>query len=252
MMILEGQKMKLIIVENYEKASVEASKVMLEQVRSNPKSHLGLATGSTPIRLYELMIADHKENKTTYRDIKTFNLDEYCGLQSTHPQSYHYFMNKHLFAELDIDVHNIYLPKGFGDIQENCHDYNALLAQNGLDLQLLGIGSNGHIGFNEPGTAFDSVTHYIELEESTRQDNAKLFFNGNIDEVPTHAITMGIQNILDAKKILLIACGESKAKPIKTLVEGQMNIDCPASALQNHKDVVVIIDKAAASLLTKK
>ncbi|MFV0396168.1 MAG: glucosamine-6-phosphate deaminase [Coprobacillaceae bacterium] len=244
--------MQLIIVENYEEASVEASKVMLEQVRSNPKSHLGLATGSTPIRLYELMIEDHKNNGTTYKDIKTFNLDEYYGLQSSHPQSYHYFMNENLFKGLDIDTHNIYLPKGFGDIQTNCDEYNTLLADNGVDLQLLGIGSNGHIGFNEPGTSFDSVTHYIELQESTRQDNARLFFDGKIDEVPTHAITMGIKNILDAKKILLIACGENKAKPIQTLVEGQMTTDCPASALQDHKDVVVIVDKAAASLLTKK
>jgi glucosamine-6-phosphate deaminase len=244
--------MEIIIVENYEEASKAASKVMLEQVLSNPKSHLGLATGSTPIRMYELMIEDHKKNGTSYKDIKTFNLDEYYGLESTHPQSYHYFMMKYLFNDIDIDVNNIHLPKGFGDIQKNCDDYNALLAENGVDLQLLGIGSNGHIGFNEPGTSFDSVTHNIELEESTRQDNARLFFDGNIDEVPTHAVTMGIKNILDAKKVLLMACGENKAQPIKTLVEGEMTTDCPASALQQHNNVVVIVDKAAASLLTKK
>lgn len=244
--------MQLIIVENYEEASVEASKVMLEQVRSNPKSHLGLATGSTPIRLYELMIEDHKTNGTTYKDIKTFNLDEYYGLESSHPQSYHYFMNTHLFKAVDIDPKNIQLPKGFGDVQTNCDEYNTLLATDGVDLQLLGIGSNGHIGFNEPGTSFDSVTHCIELEESTREDNAKLFFDGKLDEVPTHAVTMGIKNILDAKKVLLIACGENKAKPIQTLIEGKMTTDCPASALQQHDNVIVIVDKAAASLLTKK
>lgn len=244
--------MKLIIVEDYEEASVEASKVMLEQVKANPNSHLGLATGSTPIRLYELMIEDHKKNGTSYKDIKSFNLDEYYGLEASHPQSYHYFMDTHLFKDIDINPKNVHVPNGFGDIQKNCDDYNALLAKNGVDLQLLGIGSNGHIGFNEPGTSFDSVTHYIELKESTRQDNARLFFNGNIDEVPTHAITMGIKNILDAKKVLLIACGENKAQPIKVLVEGEMTTDTPASALQNHDDVIVIVDKAAASLLTKK
>lgn len=244
--------MKLIIVENYEEASVEAAKVMVEQVKTNPNSHLGLATGSTPIRLYELMIEDHKNNGTSYKDVKSFNLDEYYGLKATHPQSYHYFMDQHLFHGLDIDQNNVHVPNGFGDIQANCDDYNALLKENGVDLQLLGIGSNGHIGFNEPGTSFDSVTHHIELKESTRQDNARLFFDGKIEDVPTHAITMGIKNILDAKKVLLIACGENKADPVKVLVEGTMTTDTPASALQEHNDVIVIVDKAAASKLTKQ
>ncbi|OUP76971.1 glucosamine-6-phosphate deaminase [Erysipelatoclostridium sp. An173] len=243
--------MKVIIVENYEEASVEAAKVMLEVVKNNPTANLGLATGSTPIRLYELMIEDHKKNGTSYKDIKTFNLDEYFGLEPTHPQSYHYFMEQHLFKDIDINPENVHVPNGAGEIQKSCDDYNELLANNQLDIQLLGIGSNGHIGFNEPGTAFDSVTHMIELKESTRQDNARLFFNGNIDEVPTHAITMGISNILAAKKLLLVACGENKAVPIKVLVEGEKTVDVPASALQDHDDVTVIIDKAAASLLTK-
>lgn len=243
--------MKLIIVENYEEASIEAAKVMLEVVKNNPTANLGLATGSTPIRMYELMIEDHKKNGTSYKDIKSFNLDEYFGLEATHPQSYHYFMNKHLFSGIDINPENVHVPNGAGDIQVSCDDYNKLLAENPIDIQLLGIGSNGHIGFNEPGTSFDSVTHMIELKESTRQDNARLFFDGKIDEVPTHAITMGILNILQAKKVLLVACGENKAQPIKVLVEGEKTIDVPASALQDHNDVVVIVDKAAASLLTK-
>ena len=243
--------MKLIIVENYEEASIEAAKVMLEVVKNNPTANLGLATGSTPIRMYELMIEDHKKNGTSYKDIKSFNLDEYFGLEATHPQSYHYFMNKHLFSGIDINPENVHVPNGAGDIQVSCDDYNKLLAENPIDIQLLGIGSNGHIGFNEPGTSFDSVTHMIELKESTRQDNARLFFDGKIDEVPTHAITMGISNILQAKKVLLVACGENKAQPIKVLVEGEETTDVPASALQDHNDVVVIVDKAAASLLTK-
>ena len=243
--------MKLIIVENYEEASIEAAKVMLEVVKNNPTANLGLATGSTPIRMYELMIEDHKKNGTSYKDIKSFNLDEYFGLEATHPQSYHYFMNKHLFSGIDINPENVHVPNGAGDIQVSCDDYNKLLAENPIDIQLLGIGSNGHIGFNEPGTSFDSVTHMIELKESTRQDNARLFFDGKIDEVPTHAITMGILNILQAKKVLLVACGENKAQPIKVLVEGEKTTDVPESALQDHNDVVVIVDKAAASLLTK-
>ena len=243
--------MKLIIVENYEEASIEAAKVMLEVVKNNPTANLGLATGSTPIRMYELMIEDHKKNGTSYKDIKSFNLDEYFGLEATHPQSYHYFMNKHLFSGIDINPENVHVPNGAGDIQVSCDDYNKLLAENPIDIQLLGIGSNGHIGFNEPGTSFDSVTHMIELKESTRQDNARLFFDGKIDEVPTHAITMGISNILQAKKVLLVACGENKAQPIKVLVEGEKTTGVPASALQDHNDVVVIVDKAAASLLTK-
>ena len=160
-------------------------------------------------------------------------------------------MNKHLFSGIDIKSENVHVPNGAGEIQESCDDYNKLLAENPIDIQLLGIGSNGHIGFNEPGTSFDSVTHMIELKESTRQDNARLFFDGKIDDVPTHAITMGISNIMQAKKVLLVACGENKAEPIKVLVEGQKTTDVPASALQDHSDVVVIVDKAAASLLTK-
>lgn len=241
--------MKIIKVKNYDEASLEAFKIMKEQVVNNPSSHLGLATGSTPIKLYSYMIQDHKENGTSYKDIKSFNLDEYYGLDQTHDQSYYYFMMKNLFSGIDINKDNINVPKGSGDIQTNCNDYNEMLCNEGIDLQLLGIGSNGHIGFNEPGSSFDSVTHYIELEESTRQDNAKLFFNGNIDEVPTHAITMGIKNILDAKKILLIACGINKSDAIKILVDGDQSISCPASALQNHDNVILIIDEDAASKL---
>lgn len=243
--------MELIIVKDYEEASDLAFKHMVEVVKNNPCANLGLATGSTPIGLYKRMVEDHKVNGTSYKDIKTFNLDEYFGLDPQHDQSYFYFMNKHLFSGIDVDLANTHVPSGVGDIQENCDNYNQLLAENPIDIQLLGIGSNGHIGFNEPGTSFDSVTHMIELKESTRQDNARLFFDGKIDDVPTHAITMGISNIMQAKKVLLVACGENKAEPIKVLVEGQKTTDVPASALQDHSDVVVIVDKAAASLLTK-
>ena len=244
--------MKLIIVENYEEASIEAAKVMLEVVKNNPTANLGLATGSTPIRMYELMIEDHKKNGTSYKDIKSFNLDEYFGLEATHPQSYHYFMNKHLFSGIDINPENVHVPNGAGDIQVSCDDYNKLLAENPIDIQLLGIGSNGHIGFNEPGTDFNSKTHYVDLKESTIKDNARLFFNGDEDAVPKQAISMGIQNIMDAKSVVLIACGKNKENAVKGMIEGPVTPELPASVLQNHKDVTVIIDKAAAALLEKE
>jgi len=243
--------MEIIVVRNYEEASDKAFEIMKDIVVSNPKATLGLATGSTPLGLYQRMIKDCKENNTTYKEIKTFNLDEYFGLDSTHPQSYFTFMYENLFKDIDIDINNTHVPKGTGDIQANCDEYNQLLSENRVDIQLLGIGGNGHIGFNEPGTSFDSVTHYIELDQRTREDNARLFFDGNINEVPTDAITMGIKNILDAKKVLLIACGKNKADAIKEMIEDQPTTKLPASALKHHKDVIVIIDEEAASKLTK-
>ena len=241
--------MKLHIVENYEEASQLASQIMLDVIKNKPNAVLGLATGSTPIRLYELLVKDHQENKTSYKDVQTYNLDEYFGLDITHPQSYYHFMYEHLFQYLDIQKDNIHVPKGTGDIEENCKEYNEMLKRNPVDIQLLGIGSNGHIGFNEPGTSFDSMTHYIKLKESTRLDNARLFFDNNLDLVPTHSITMGIKNIMDAKTALLIACGENKAPAIKEIVEGRISTDCPATALLNHPDFILIIDKAAAKLI---
>lgn len=243
--------MKVIVVKDYEEASQKACEVMLEVIKHNPHANLGLATGSTPIRLYELMKEDHKNNGTSYKNIKTFNLDEYFGLAQSHPQSYHYFMCHHLFNGLDIDMNNVHVPKGQGNIDEECQAYNELLENNPIDIQLLGIGSNGHIGFNEPGTSFDSVTHKVQLKESTIQDNARLFFDGKIEDVPTQAVSMGIANIMKAKKVLLIACGENKAKAIKGMVDGKPTTDLPASALQNHPDCVVIVDEAAAKLLNK-
>lgn len=243
--------MKVIIVKDYEEASQKASEIMLEVVKGNPNANLGLATGSTPVRLYELMVEDHKKNGTSYKNIKSFNLDEYFGLDQSHPQSYHYFMCHHLFDYIDIDMNNVHVPKGQGDIDEECNAYNKLLKENPIDIQLLGIGSNGHIGFNEPGTPFDAVTHKVDLKQSTIEDNARLFFNGKIEDVPTQAVSMGIANIMEAKKVLLIACGEGKAKAIKGMVEEPKTTDLPASALQDHPDTILVVDEAAASLLTK-
>ena len=243
--------MKLIICENYEEASAEAAKVMLEIIKNKPNSNLGLATGSTPVKMYELMVEDHEKNGTSYKDIKSYNLDEYYGLEHTHPQSYYYFMQKHLFSKVDIKPENVHVPKGSGDIQASCDEYNKLLAENVIDIQLLGIGSNGHIGFNEPGTSFDAVTHVVDLKQSTIEDNARLFFDGKIEDVPKQAISMGISNIMKAKSVLLLACGKGKADAVKKMIEGPVTEELPASILQQHQDVTVILDKEAASLLTK-
>lgn len=243
--------MKLIICENYEEASAEAAKVMLEIVKNNPTANLGLATGSTPIKMYELMVEDYEKNGTSYKDIKSYNLDEYYGLENTHPQSYYYFMQKHLFSKIDIKSENVHVPSGAGDIQASCDEYNKMLDENSIDIQLLGIGSNGHIGFNEPGTSFDAVTHVVNLKQSTIEDNARLFFDGKIDDVPKQAVSMGISNIMNAKKVLLLAFGKGKAEAVKGMIEGPVTEELPASVLQKHKDVTVILDKEAASLLTK-
>ena len=244
--------MKVIIVENYEEASQEAAKIFINQVKEKPNSILGLATGSTPVRMYELLREDHEKNHTSYKDVKSYNLDEYFGLDASHPQSYHYFMYKNLFNGIDIKDENVHVPCGQGNIQENCDEYNKMLAENPIDIQLLGIGSNGHIGFNEPGTPFDSVTHKVDLKQSTIEDNARLFFDGKIEDVPTQAVSMGIANIMAAKKVLLIACGEGKAKAVYGMAEAPKTIDLPASALQDHPDCILIADEAAASLLKNK
>lgn len=243
--------MKLIICDSYEEGCLEGAKIILDVVKSNPKAVLGLATGSTPIGVYKEMVKDFKDNHTSYKDVISYNLDEYFGLEGTHPQSYRYFMEQHLFQYLDIDPANVHVPLGHGDIEKNADDYNAMLDKDVRDIQLLGIGSNGHIGFNEPGESFDSITHVVDLKESTIQDNAKLFFDGDIDAVPKKAITMGIKNIMDAKKILLMAFGINKRYAIKELVEGTMREEVPATILQKHDDVIVIVDKEAAIDLLK-
>lgn len=244
--------MKVIIKKDYEEASRYVADLFINLVKKNPEAHVGLATGSSPVRAYELMQEDHKNNGTSWQNVKSFNLDEYCGLEPTHPQSYHYFMHKQLFDGLDIKEENIHVPDGLNNPEAECDRYTQLLADNPRDLQLLGIGSNGHIGFNEPGTPFDSHTHKVALKQSTITDNARLFFNGDEEAVPHFAVTMGIADIMEAKQIVLIACGERKAKAVKGLVEGPVTEDLPASVLQNHKDAIVVVDEAAAELLTTK
>ncbi|MBR0473987.1 MAG: glucosamine-6-phosphate deaminase [Erysipelotrichaceae bacterium] len=243
--------MKVVRVKNKEEISKKAFEIMHELVTSNPKAVLGLATGSSPVGLYELMIRDHKENGTSYKDVTTFNLDEYVGLPKDHPESYYSFMHRNLFDGLDVKEENIHIPSSEGDLEERCDEYNEALSKQTIDLQILGIGSNGHIGFNEPDTPFDSVTHIVDLKESTIKDNAR-FFDDDISKVPTQAITMGISNVMAAKKIILIANGENKANAIRATVMGPVDEKVPASVLQNHPDVVIIIDEEAGSSLYKE
>lgn len=240
--------MKVIVCKNTEELANEALKVMLDVIKSKESPIIGLATGSSPIGLYNAMIHDHKENGTSYKNVKSVNLDEYVGLGIESDQSYVYFMNDNLFKSIDIDKKNTNLPNGkAADMNAECERYTALLDSMPQDIQLLGIGGNGHIGFNEPGTPFDSTTHIVELQERTRLDNARFF--SSLDEVPTHAITMGIKNIMNAKKILVVANGKGKADAVYSMVKGEITEACPASVLQKHNDVIVIVDEDAASKL---
>lgn len=240
--------MKVIIVKDYDEMSKEAFKVMHETVTGNPNAVLGLATGSTPIGLYKEMIKDHKENGTSYKNVKTANLDEYVGLDYSSDQSYVYFMRHNLFDHIDVDLNNTHIENGkAADKQAECDRYNALLETLVPDLQVLGIGSNGHIAFNEPGTPFDSVTHIVDLTESTIKDNSRLF--ERIEDVPRQAFTMGLKNIMNAKKIIILANGANKAKAVYGLVKGEVTEEVPASILQRHDDCILVCDELAAALI---
>ena len=240
--------MNVIIAKSYDEMSKKAFEIMKATIKEKKNATLGLATGSTPIGLYEEMIADHKACGTSYAEVSTFNLDEYVGLDYSSDQSYVYFMREHLFDHIDIKLENTNIENGkAADPAAECARYNALLAENTVDLQILGIGSNGHIAFNEPGTPFDSVTHVVDLTETTIKDNSRLF--NSIDEVPKQAFTMGLSNIMTAKKIVVLANGANKAKAVYGMVHGEITEDLPASILQNHSDCTLICDEAAASLL---
>ena len=238
--------MKVIKVKNYDEVSAEAFKVMKEVVANKPEAVLGLATGSSPIGLYENMIKDHKENGTSYAKCQSFNLDEYVGIDRNHSQSYWTFMHENLFHGIDLPEDKIHVP--YGNTKADCEGYEKAMENVSVDIQVLGIGGNGHIGFNEPGTPFTEETHIVDLTEKTRSDNAR-FFENDINKVPTQAITMGIATILIAKKILLVASGANKAAAVAAMVNGPVDPACPASVLQNHPDVVVIVDEEAAAKL---
>jgi len=237
--------LNVIVAKDYQELSQKVADLMIERIRQNPEIKLGLATGSTPVGMYRNLIEDHKKNGTSYKNVTSFNLDEYVGLPETHLQSYRYFMNDTLFDHIDINKENTYVPRGdVDDFEKECVDYENLIEKHdGIDLQVLGIGTNGHIGFNEPGTSFDSKTHTVELKPSTREDNARFF--ASIDEVPTRAITMGIDTIMKSKEILLVISGENKKEAVEKLLSGEVSEDFPASVLNNHPNVTVFVDEAA-------
>lgn len=240
--------MKVIITENYEEMSKKAAEIVIETVKKNPNAVLGFATGTSPIGLYQNMIKDHKENGTSYKNAFTVNLDEYVGLTADHEQSYAYFMRTNLFDHIDVDQKNTNLPIGSATcLEKECERYNALLDARPQDVQVLGIGSNGHIGFNEPNTPFDSVTHLVDLTENTIKDNSRLF--NSIDEVPRQALSMGIKNIMQAKSIVMVASGKNKAEAVRGMVKGEITPALPASVLQLHPFVTLVCDKDAGSLL---
>lgn len=240
--------MKVIVTNDYHEMSKVAAEIVSHVVLDNPNAVLGLATGSSPIGLYNNLIEMYEAGLLSFANVSTVNLDEYVGLNKDHPQSYAYFMRNILFDHIDIDLNNTHIPCGSADnLEQQCRQYNELLARLKQDIQVLGIGSNGHIGFNEPGTSFDSATHVVELADSTIKDNSRLF--NSIDEVPTKAITMGISNIMNARKIIVIANGTNKADAVYKMVQGEISENCPASVLQKHPDVVLVCDTLAAAKL---
>lgn len=244
--------MKIIIKKNYEELSKEAAELIKEAIQEKPNLVLGLATGSSPLGCYQELIRMHKAGKLDFSKAIIFNLDEYLGLSSNHSQSYNYFMYKNLLNYINLNPKNFYIPNGMTkNIEKFCQDYEKEIQKaDGIDFQLLGIGSDGHIGFNEPGTSLDSRTHLTKLAESTVKDNSRFFERE--EDVPRFAITMGVQTIFEARKIFLLASGENKADVVAKFIEEPITPQISASILQKHPDTVVILDEVAASKLKGK
>ncbi len=240
--------MKVIVEKNYDELSKRAANILEKEIRNKPDIVLGLATGSTPIGTYNELIKAHKEYGLDFSKVKTFNLDEYVGLDGEHLNSYRYFMNEKLFDHININKENTYIPNGrVKNLDDYCKEYdNDIDRAGGIDIQILGIGTNGHIAFNEPADRLSVGTSIVNLTESTIKDNSRFF--DSMDEVPKTAITMGIGSILKAKKIILLASGKSKAPVMKKLLEENMvTTQLPASFLLLHPDVTIIVDEDAYS-----
>ena len=241
--------MKIIRTMDYEEMSRKAANLISAQILLKPDCVLGLATGSTPIGIYDQLVEWYKKGDLDFSTVKTVNLDEYKGLTRDNEQSYYYFMHHHLFDRVNIDEENTHVPNGKvenGD--EECLRYEALIkSMGGVDLQLLGLGRNGHIGFNEPAADFPKITHCVDLTESTIEANKRFF--ASADEVPRQAYTMGIGTIMKADKILVVANGEDKADAVAAMVQGKINPEVPASILQLHNNVILVADEAALSKL---
>lgn len=241
--------MRIIFTEDYEAMSREAAKIVSGQLYLKPASVLGLATGSTPVGLYEMLIQVHETIGLDFSSVTTFNLDEYVGMSPENPQSYHYFMQEHLFSRVNLKPENCFVPDGMAeDLAAEGRRYDERIRQaGGIDLQVLGIGQNAHIGFNEPDIKFEAMTHKVRLDDETIRANSRFF--ARAEDVPRYAISLGIRNIMLALRVLLLANGAKKAEAVYKAVCGSVTPEAPASILQLHRDVTVIVDREAAAHL---
>jgi glucosamine-6-phosphate deaminase len=243
--------MLVILSKTYDDLSQEAAKLVADRLRRKPDLVLGLATGSTPLGLYKALIDRHVREGLDFSKVTTFNLDEYIGLPPSHDQSYRYFMRESLFKHINLDPRYTHVPDGMAnDIEAHCEWYEQRIRDvGGIDLQILGIGANGHVAFNEPGSSLGSRTRIKTLTERTVRDNARFF--ASTEEVPRYAITMGIGTIMEARELLILASGELKANAVKAAIEGPITAMCPASICQMHRRAFFVIDEAARSKLTQ-
>lgn len=241
--------MKIVKTKNYEEMSRSAARILAAQIIVKPDCVLGLATGSSPVGLYKHLVAQYEQGDLDFSKVTSINLDEYKGLAPDHEQSYRKFMNTHLFDHVNIDLSRTFVPNGMeADSEKACSSYDSRIeAEGGIDLQLLGLGNNGHIGFNEPAEAFATGTHCVELTQSTIEANKRFF--ASEEDVPRYAYTMGIRNIMQARKILMIVSGKAKAQALRDAVCGPVTPKMPASILQLHKDVTIVADEEALSLM---
>ncbi|GLX69574.1 glucosamine-6-phosphate deaminase [Paenibacillus glycanilyticus] len=240
--------MHIQIFDTQAELDASAANLLIDTVISKPNAVLGLATGSTPIGIYAKMVEMYRKGEVSFSGVTTFNLDEYVGLKPYNDQSYAYYMNKHLFAHIDIPDTQTFLPNGMAeDLDAECVNYDKMQVLKQIDVQLLGLGHNGHIGFNEPDHALSGGTHVVKLKEATREANARFF--ATMDEVPEYAITMGVGSILKANSILLVVRGADKAEIVKQALTGPITTEVPASLLQTHPRVTVLLDREAGRML---
>ena len=236
--------MEIVICKTKEEASRKAAEMITAAVKANPKIVLGLATGSTPVDMYKEMIKAVKAKKVSYKQVRSWNLDEYWGLPGTHDQSYRYFMNDNLFDHINIDKANTYVAKGTGDVAANLKEFNDILDRTEIEIQVLGVGPDGHLGFNEPGETLYDGAHEETLDDSTIEANKRFF--ASKEDVPTHAVTMGMGNIMRAKRLIMIISGNKQEAATKLLIEDKIDPKCPCTFMRLHRDATVVIEKKLA------
>jgi glucosamine-6-phosphate deaminase len=241
--------LSIVVVNNYDEISYKAAQIVSAQVTVKPNSVLGLPTGSTPIGMYQYLVKMSVDHLVDFSEVVTFNLDEYLGINQDNPQSYAYFMKSHFFSHIDIPIQNQYIPDGMTiNVDATCEAYDAaIFSHHKIDLQVLGIGINGHIGFNEPDIKFEAGTHLVKLDQATIRSNSRFF--QHMEDVPREAISIGIKNIMQSRKVILLASGKNKAEIIQSMLFGPITPVLPASILQVHPDVMLILDQDSASLI---